>query len=772
MPQQQLSAVENNFTKGFVTEFTGLNFPENAATDCDNVQFSLIGHVDRRFGIDLENPHSNVSVTTTGKAISTYVWNNAGGTGNVKLLVSQLGSALSFYRISDATIASPLSNQFSGTLSMLDYVAAGATFDVTKEFQYADGNGYLFVYHPSCDPVYITDVANVFSASRITIKTRDFQGVEDNQDVNYRAPFLSDIHLYNLQNQGWALGSNWSALSNSVASFAYPGAQVFVVAAGLPITVGEAVSLSSTYDNPVFPGQPTSGTLIGTVAAYAGVNLTINCTGLSPGTTGGQVGHNWLIVPSNYGPVNTWAAVMGVVPSNADVWWYYRDATNVFNPATTKDNVTVSSGRAPQGHFIFNEFIQDRAGQSGLGIITGVSTTVRPRTGAWYAGRAWYTGVDANFPATVNALNYSWTENIYFSKIVSGVNDLGICYQQNDPTSEKFFDLLSTDGGVIRIQGCGSIYKLFPIQNGMLVFASNGIWFITGSQGIGFTANDYTITKISSVRSISSTSFVDVNGLPYFWNEEGIYAVTPSDKGGLTVDPITVTTILSYYNDIPLQSKKYVRGSYDPIEYTIKWIYRDTNETTVTNRYYFNKILNFNTYNKAFYPFTVDAANTRINGINYVVGSGGTTSPLPMFKYLTALGTTNVTFSEEKDVTYTDWAGTANPVAFESHFVTGYRLRGQAQKRFQMPYIFIYCDNEEDTAYKLQGLWDYTTSGNTGRWSTAQYVANRKPNYGIVVNRMRIRGQGLVLQLKVTSVTGKPFAIIGWSSYDTTNTGV
>jgi hypothetical protein len=45
MPAQVLSTVENNFTKGFVTEFTGLNFPENAATDTDNCLYDIVGHV-------------------------------------------------------------------------------------------------------------------------------------------------------------------------------------------------------------------------------------------------------------------------------------------------------------------------------------------------------------------------------------------------------------------------------------------------------------------------------------------------------------------------------------------------------------------------------------------------------------------------------------------------------------------------------------------------------------------------------------------------------
>lgn len=769
MPSQVITSVENNFTKGLVTEFTGLNFPENAATDCDNVQFSLIGSVHRRLGIDLESPRTIRNLTTSGKAISTYVWNNAGGDGNTKLVCTQFGNNLAFYNASNVTLSGALSNQSLGSLDLSTFVGQNITFDVTKEFEYADGNGYLFLYHPSCDPIYITFVSNSLAANRITLKTRDFQGINDNQEVSFRAPFLSDIHLYNLQNQGWTTGSNWAATSVTTHAFTL-GAKVFVVQAGLPVVLGEPVTLGSQYD---FPYGTTGNYLSGTVTAYAGVNLTLNITSVAAAPPPGATGSQWGISPVNYGVINTWAAALGVVPSNADVWWYYKDNTGVFSPATTKDNVTINTGRAPQGHYILDEFVQAKTTVSSIAILNNTVIYTRPRTGTWFQGRVWYTGVDANWPATGNSIAYSYTENIYFSKTVSTTADFGICYQQNDPTSEQFFDLLPTDGGVIHIQGAGSIYKLFPIQNGLLVFAANGVWFITGSQGIGFAANDYTITKISSIRSVSSTSFVDVNGLPYFWNEEGIYAVMPSDKGGLTVTPLTVSSILSFYNEIPFQSKKYVRGSYDPIDYTVKWIYRDTNESSVTDRYYFNKILNYNTYNKAFYPFTVSTDNTRICGINYVVGSGGSTSPPPMIKYtVTFTSDTQTCFAEERDTNYEDWAANLSPSVFLSYFVTGYKLHGDAQRRFQMPYIYMYSDASSPTSYKIQGVWDYAITGDTGRWSTAQLAQINKTNYAVAFKKHKIRGQGVVLQIKVTSSPGEPFAIIGWSAFETQNMGI
>lgn len=779
MPNQVLTSVENSFTKGLVTEFTGLNFPENAATDCDNCTFTIVGDVTRRLGINIEQgPNATFhSINRGNRAVSNYKWNNVGGDGLTQIVVEQVGGTILFYRSSDATTVNPLSTTLlASEVDMSSFVVIGGTFDATVECSYSDGNGYLFIYHPSCDPVYCTYTAGTITGNRITIKIRDFSGIKENNDVNVRPTSLSIEHNYNLLNQGWIAGNPWQGSDTTSTIVVGLGSKTFTIASGLPVTLGDSVTI--VYNgNPAAIGAPPVGTplMSGTVTAYAGTSLTVNVNSGSTGYFGtSMVG--FLINPRSTAYLTTWTAATGNYPSNADVWWYYKDASGAFNPASTLSNVSLSTGNAPRGHFTLNAFDQQRSVISSISGLTPVTTLVRPRTGTWFQGRVWYAGVDAQQPATGDAAYYTWTENIYFSQIITDSMSFGNCYQTNDPTSENLFDLLPTDGGVITIQGCGSIYKLFPIQNGMLVFASNGIWFITGSQGIGFTANDYTINKISSVQCISGTSFVDVQGLPYFWNEEGIYAVQPAKGGGLEVDPITVGTILSFYEGIPTSSKKYARAAYHPIDYVIQWIYRDTEASDVTSRYEFNKILNYNSYNKAFYPYTVDGSSgTTINGIIYVTGPGGSTAPDPIIKYVTSNPTFvayNLTFSEEYDTSYTDWDSLGGPLDYESYFITGYKLHGQGQRRFQIPYIYVFSKTDEAVAYKIQGLWDYAMTGNSGRWSTAQIVNINEPNYGMVFRRHKIRGQGLVLQIKVKSVTGLPFDIMGWSTYETQNTGV
>lgn len=764
MPNQVLSSVENNFTKGLVTEFTGLNFPENAATDTSNCIYTVVGDVTRREGFDLETHHLNNTTDRTNKALSDYKWNNVGGTSSVQVVVTQIGGILYFYNSSAATLTNPLSNQILlSTVNVSTFVASGGTFDATLECQYSDGNGYLFVYHPSCDPFFCTYTSGTVSATVITVQIRDFTGITEPGVLDsYRPPSSSvtSVHQYNLNNQGWGKISSPNSSSTNTTGF---GIKSWVVASVAPLAVGDRLFITSASD-----------VMTGVITAIVGTTLTVSIIT----ATGSSTSSSWSlsVLPGYPGG---FAQAAGAYPSNSDVWWYFKDSTGVFNPSGTLNNVTLGAGPAPKGFFLLKAWNQDRSAVSGVPGLTVVSTTVRPKTGTWFQGRVWYTGVDAP----------SFTESIYFSQVVSeDTSAFGKCYQTNDPTSSELFGLLSTDGGVIKIQGSGSIYKLFPLQNALIVFAANGVWYLTGSQGIGFTANDYTIVKLSSVRSISSTSVIDVQGLPMFWNEEGIYSVEPAKQGTsllnsplhvnpLEVNPITVGTILSFYNNIPLQSKKYVRGDYNPIDYLVQWSYRSTNESSVTDRYQFDSILNYNNFNKAFYPYSLPSTgNTFIHGVRYVSSPGGSTAPSSTFKYLcstSSSGTYAFTFAEENSATFNDWFTVDNVgINFISYFVTGFKLHGQGQRRFQIPYIYVFSRADEPISYKIQGLWDYATDRNSNRWSVPQMTNNFSPRFGMIFRRHRIRGQGIVLQIKVSSADGQPFDIMGWSSFETQNTSV
>ena len=790
MPQRTSQYVENNFSAGLKTEYTGLNFPENAAIDCNNTVFTITGEVTRRLGFNIDQGAFNQGLGT-GFASSSYRWNNVGGDGQTQIMVVQNASNLWFYQTSNATLTAPTSRTIlSANVNISSFLPVGSpniSLVATTECQFTDGNGYLFVFHPYLEPFYCTFNAGSIVASQITMQIRDFAGIfESEPAVNYRPLTLSAEHQYNLQNQGWNAYPSWQAVSTTLQSITGTGTGSFTfsVSSGLAVINSEAVQATAPSQ---YRGEPF--VLNGNVTSYSGTALVIDSTSAGVPYNDSIVG-NWTIHPINANLITTWFTAIGNYPSNADVWWTYNilenglevfpTSTSTPSLVTSVSNKVVPNSPSPTGSYIMSVFTQNKTFASGVANLTTVFTNKRPSTGAFFQGRVWYAGVDDSFQATGDAQYTTWTENIYFSQVIttsSSQSQFGMCYQTNDPTDENFFDELPTDGGVINIQGSGAIYKLFPIQNGLLVFASQGIWFITGSQGIGFSATDYTVTKISGVQSISGTSFVNLQGFPVFWNEEGIYAVRPSTQGGgLSVENIVLGTIATFYGNIPNSSKQYVRGDYNPVTYIMQWCYRSTVETGTVNRYEFDTVLCYLVPKQCFYVYTISqfpAENVFINDVKYVNYPNGISSPDSTFLYLTSTAS-GFTFSAERDVNYLEWQGFGANTTFVSSFTTGYKLHGKAISKWQPLYLYMFSGNVANTSYSLQGVWDYSISGNSGKISTRQQIVNTASttNFSSVYRRHKIRGRGLVLQIEITSIGVLPFDFYGWSMVDQVNMSI
>lgn len=702
MPRQNVVAVENSFINGLVTEATGLNFPEAACTETYDCEFDIDGSVYRRLGFDFETNHSVKVIDRDNYVINSYLWQNVAGDGNTTVVVLQVGNKLYFYETTGT-------GNFSGgavasTVTLTPVSGAPTTGEV--EAQFSDGNGYLFVTHPYCDPMRISyDVASsTATATNITIKIRDFEGATaDAYAVDTRPTAtlaaLEVNHKYNLYNQGWTT-----------------------------------------------------------------TNLT------------------------------AWDTAQTTMPSNADVMWRFKDSSDNFDASNASiARITAGNTPAPKGHYILTLSNQDRDTASGLSLIAATTTSFyRPNTSAFFAGRVFYGGI-----------NYiGFNSNIYFTQIVERTEQYGFCYQTNDPTSENLFDILPSDGGVISIPEAGTIYKMFTVSGGLCVFAANGVWFITGSTGIGFTATDYTVQKIADISTISATSFVNVSGYPCWWNSEGIYIM--SAQGNLpTIQSLTYDKFKTFYEDIPLSSKRFARGFYNKTDGQIRWLYRSTSTTPLTTTYEFDRILNFNLRTKAFYPWTISDSDVKMNGIistelithpvaiNNVIDSSSNTvidslgnqviaftdsgSEVAQFdKYIVSYpdgsGSYNFTFADRSDDTYVDWYtyDTAG-VDYTSYFITGYKLLGQAVRKFQSNYINIYSRIETPVSYNFQGIWDFSSTGDTGRWSSRQQVSHTDTDYSTAIRRLKVRGHGKALQFKVSSVAGEPFDIVGWSSLQTAN---
>jgi hypothetical protein len=403
-------------------------------------------------------------------------------------------------------------------------------------------------------------------------------------------------------------------------------------------------------------------------------------------------------------------------------------------------------------------------------VTTDDVTPERPTHVAFFASRVWYAGT------TASALN----NNVYFSQVVEGPGQYGKCYQTNDPTSEILFDILPSDGGVIRIPEMGKVVKLYNYQTSLLVFATNGVWIIQGGSG-GFSATDYSIRRISSLGSQSPHSFVDIKGLPLWWGENGILRIDYNPQfDSFSVESITDQTIRNFITDIPADNRRYVKGAYDALNSVVYWMYDDREDTSP---YLYTRVLCLNVLSGAFYPWEISNSVPRVRGIVYTFDSIGITDPL--IKYTTTINVDAsneyLTFSENSsNAHYYDWYTYGNEigtesdmVSYDSYAVSGYKIHGEAQRFFQPNYVIVYLESEEDSSCFMQGIFDFTNSGASGKWSTKQQVYNSiLINRDVKSRRLKVRGKGRSLQFKFTSEEGKPFTIIGWSTLESANAAV
>lgn len=794
MPRQALTTVENNFTGGLKTEFTGLNFPENSVFETSNIIYDRLGRVQRRRGIDLEDTGTYATIDRTSGVVASYVWLNAAGDGVTNLVVVQVGTTLRFYEASDPSTA--LSGQLlASSINLTTFAAAGTSISsISDECQFAQGNGFLFVFHSHLEPFYVTydPVTQVLAGNVITVEIRDLAGINEGIADTTRPTVLTDIHRYNLGNQGWRSGFNLtSSTSNSIPGAA-PASRTFttnLAASATPIRNGDRLKIFSLAQGPLV------NFMTGVVTSFSGTSLQVNVTAIN----GSGTFSDWQIV-QNPDDITTWFNSQANYPSNADIWWAFKNASGVFDMATI-NNIPLATAAAPKGHYVVSAFNIDRSTVSGISGLTAVTTGgERPSTGTFHAGRVFYAGIK-----TVMQHN-----NIYFSQIVEGTSELGRCYQQNDPSAEDFFDLLPSDGGVITVQGAGTILKLFSTKSALICFATNGVWAISGSQdsGLGFNATDYNIIKLSAIKTLSHTSFVEAQNTISWWNLEGIYTLQLGDIGGAQgaqIQSMTNTTIASFYNTIPNASKQYARGYYNPLSFIVQWIYRSNSASTIEERYEYDSFLCFNVLSQAFYTYSVATSNSgiTINGIATVETPGGTFlinnvvrgadnvvdlsgnqvivnalsgNVTPIFKYIISKpngATWSMSFAEEFRSSYHDWVSEDTVGRdYESTFTTGYSVHGEAQKFFELNYLNVYTDtsvDDSDTSYFIQGKWDFSNSGNSGKWSTQQRALIPAGNFAVDRRRFRIRGKGMSLQLKFTAIESFPMTLIGWSKWETKN---
>lgn len=701
MPRSTGIAVQNNFSKGLNTESSGLNFPENFVQETDNCIFETSGIVRRRKGINFEASFVKNAITKSGY-ISEFQWKTAANQGQNVFAVIQVGSTIHFFEVGEAALSSTLKAFTVNLTAYKSNVSVSDTEVAQSRCEFAAGNGYLFVFHQKCNPIYVEydSVADSITTNSIDLKVRDLDGIEENTDVDERPTTLTDEHRYNLRNQGWYA----DAIANGTGDTA--------------------------------------------------VNV-----------------------------LDRWADVRDDYPSNSDTWWQYKDSGEQFN-TTFIDRYAVGNTPAAKGHYIYSAFNLDR----GVGT-PETSGIFRPSCGAFFAGRVWYAGVNSG----------EYNSRIYFSRLAFKPKDFGKCYQENDPTSEILRDILANDGGVIVIPDMARCVKLFATDNSLLVFATNGVWQITGSEGIGFKATDYSVAKVADIGVFSASSFVAVEGVPFWGNADGLYTVVTNQSGTrYSVKNLSDDIIGTFWEEIPASSIEYMKAVYNKRDRVVQLLYRSTEASTFDDNFIYNRILNLQIGSGAFYPWTVDVSDVYLSGALVIQGIGSVTNEFDVadsdgLLLVTADGDSiveditstqtissvtkyivfendDLTFAEEYDTSFYDWADSdAGQKDYDSTFTSGYQIRGNLIRKQQTNYVLFLSEVETNSGFLFSGVFNYSTNTNSNKETTKQQGYLHNSNQSHSYRRLKCRGFGNVLQFKVESQAGKPFNIVGWVSLDSVN---
>lgn len=486
-------------------------------------------------------------------------------------------------------------------------------------------------------------------------------------------------------------------------------------------------------------------------------------------------------------------------------WYSGKDANGNYDAAEF-NKVYQGTTLTGNGHYILDFFTKDRGNASGL---TGLTKMTEPETTRFrcvesFAGRVFYAGLESSRNAGT----------ILFSKLADTIDDLGICHQQNDPTGEDISDLLATDGGEIRIPDAVKIQKLYAYQNSLFVFAENGVWQITGLEGI-FKADAYSVNRVTRVGILSPETFIEAEGTPFWWSYYGIHTLqTDSVSGQGAEQNLSIPTIQTLWDKIPNADKLKVTAAYDNINKRIYWAYPNENETVVSK---LNNFLILDIPLQAFYPWKISdqASNTDcVVGMAFYTGYGATELELdvtanngaddvvlsngddvvntrvstfttgdPAIILICRDGDTNkITMGGFTGVGFLDW-GDANYVSFAE---TGYDFIGDLVTKKSAPYIVTYCrltetgfTGTEQSGYEairpssltVSASWDYNKT-----FGPAQQVYRHKfpivvdPNNidtfpypeEVITTRLKMRGTGRSMRLRYESEQGKDFNLLGW----------
>lgn len=412
-------------------------------------------------------------------------------------------------------------------------------------------------------------------------------------------------------------------------------------------------------------------------------------------------------------------------PSNADIVFTGITADGAGNPVFSRSflvgNNYTGNTPAPKGHFILDAFNKDYDAVSGCAGIGSEVISTRPIALAFHNGKLFYAS-----PATIGKAS-----GIFFSQTLTVKTRAGNMYQEADPTAQDINDLVATDGGFIPTPGIGEVYKLEEFGNGVVVGASNGIWFLSGADiDSGFSATSHRLTKISDAGLLGASSYIEADDTAFYFSSEGIMGIGIAQGNVPAVTNLSETTIQTFYINIAADARRQATGVYLPEQRKVYWGYADNAATAASGTSnVIDSLLVFDLSIKGFYKHTVSTNTagdypevigftevssladtvqeetvTTVSGETVFLADGVTpvtvivdtkASQVTQLKMLTivksvALGDWALTFSELNDRTFHDWRefdSTGTGINYSSFIEFGYNTFGTNHTKGTPTYV-------------------------------------------------------------------------------------
>lgn len=795
-------AVKNykNFLKGYLTEGNEFDEVDGAIRDGLNVIIERTGGLRRRYGIDFENGdtahYEDVGSGSADISWTTHVheWNSAGGNSDNNFTVVQVGLTLLFYSKGQT---STLAANYVGSVALSAYThyPTYATQAPLQKVQMSTLNGVLYVVGKAINPTIVQyDGTTPFTATSFQVSYRDFQGdlvdsslLPGNYDANYWPTNFAVDSISGAFTDGEEVHGSSGTVFN-----------IFKCTA----STGTGTILISTYTSLPVVGETITGVTSGATAHISTGSVQYT----SYKNYQGAVQQNLYNQGWSFADISTYVVAENYLPTHTQISSAGKNSSGTFDPPTLLQN-NFGNSPAPRGKVLMN-LVQPNDRQP-YDTDSTYATSRLSVIGAGF-GRVFFGGYDSD----------QFSNWIFFSPILDDVPlptsfgitasqyQVGQCYQTNDPTSDYANALLATDGGTIVVPDMGKLQAIRFVNNAMYLFALNGVWAITGaSSTVGFTADSYNVKRICSFGTDCPESIVIINDEAIYWTQSGIISIAPGTvPGTYVVSDLVKESILSYFSSLRSADKQNAVGYYDQYNHMIRWAFVSGWVNGSPNLRQSELVLD--TKLKAFYPpiqfgdvdnnygssvtgYPAIAGYTQDSLVSYTTG-------FPTLKYVTVAldagssGTSRVQFAELRDDTFTDWTNVAvYKYAFSSFAQVWPDHVGDPIRDKQPKWVYFFFKKTEDgfedngsggliakhqSSCLVTAKYQWHITATAGKWSGSFQAYKYQRPYvpvdvndtydtgeSVLVTKIRFKGRGKALTLRIESEANKDFQLLGFS---------